>query len=94
MNIIFIVLDSPRQDHVSFYGWKGCPVETPNIDQLAQESVVFDNMYPEALPIIPVRTQWLTGQRTPFPGLAVAHRGGSLDRRYPLGRGMAYGPLH
>lgn len=67
MNIIFIVLDSLRQDHVSSYGWKGCPVETPNIDQLAQESVVFDNMYPEALPTIPVRTQWMTGQRTlPF----------------------------
>jgi arylsulfatase A-like enzyme len=67
MNIIFIVIDSLRQDHVSFYGWDGCPVETPNIDELARESVVFDNMYPEALPTIPVRTQWMTGQRTlPF----------------------------
>ena len=67
MNIIFLVVDSLRQDHVSFYGWEGCPVETPNMDQLARESVVFDNMYPEALPTIPVRTQWMTGQRTlPF----------------------------
>ncbi|MEA3345573.1 MAG: sulfatase [Chloroflexota bacterium] len=64
MNIIFIVIDSLRQDHVSFYGWEGCPVETPNIDQLARESVVFDNMYPEALPTIPIRTQLMTGQRT------------------------------
>jgi len=67
VNIIFLILDSLRQDHVSFYGWDGCPLETPNIDRLAQESVVFDNCYPEALPTIPVRTQWMTGQRTlPF----------------------------
>ena len=67
VNIIFIVADSLRQDHVSFYGWEGCPLETPHIDRLARESVVFDNMYPEGLPTIPVRTQWMTGQRTlPF----------------------------
>ena len=24
MNIIFIVIDSLRQDHVSFYDWEGC----------------------------------------------------------------------
>ncbi|RKY59061.1 MAG: sulfatase [Candidatus Latescibacterota bacterium] len=66
-SVIFIVVDSLRQDHVSFYGWEGCPVETPNIDALARESVAFENMYPEALPTIPVRTQWMTGQRTlPF----------------------------
>lgn len=67
INIVFIVADSLRQDHVSFYDWEGCPVETPNIDRLARESVVFDNMYPEGLPTIPVRTQLMTGQRTlPF----------------------------
>lgn len=66
-NIVFIILDSLRQDHVSYYGWEGCPLETPNIDRLARQSVVFDNCYPEALPTIPVRTQWMTGQRTlPF----------------------------
>jgi len=66
-SVVFIVIDSLRQDHVSFYGWDGCPVETPNIDALARESVVFENMYPEALPTIPVRTQLVMGQRTlPF----------------------------
>ena len=64
MNVIFIVLDSFRQDHVSFYAGDACPLETPNLDRLAKESVVFDNCYPEALPTIPVRTQWMTGQRT------------------------------
>ncbi|MBC7235907.1 MAG: sulfatase-like hydrolase/transferase [Chloroflexi bacterium] len=63
MNVIFIVLDSYRQDHVRFY-CPDSPVETPHLDALARESVVFDNCYPEGLPTIPVRTCWLTGERT------------------------------
>jgi arylsulfatase A-like enzyme len=73
MNVIGIMLDSFRQDHVSFYN-QGQPVfdhippcQTPNLDALAQECIVFDNAYPEALPTIPVRTQLFTGQATlPF----------------------------
>jgi arylsulfatase A-like enzyme len=64
MNLIVVMLDSLRQDHVSFYGWDGCPVETPNLDRLAAEAVAFDNCYPEGLPTIPVRTELLTGQHT------------------------------
>ena len=70
MNVICIMLDSFRQDHVSFYN-RGQPVfegiracQTPNIDTFAQECVVFDNAYPEALPTIPIRAQLYTGQRT------------------------------
>ena len=70
MNIICIMLDSFRQDHVSFYhggnptfeGVSAC--QTPVLDAFAQECIVFDNAYPEALPTIPVRTQLFTGQRT------------------------------
>ncbi|OYT29929.1 MAG: sulfatase [Thermofilum sp. ex4484_82] len=69
-NIIFIVLDSLRQDHVSFYN-KGKPAfpgiepcKTPNIDKLAEKSLVFTNVYPNGLPTIPVRTEWMTGQYT------------------------------
>jgi arylsulfatase A-like enzyme len=64
MNIIVICIDSLRQDHVSYYAGAASPVPTPNIDALARESVVFDNVYPEALPTIPIRTQLMTGQRT------------------------------
>jgi arylsulfatase A-like enzyme len=64
MNLIVICIDSLRQDHVSFYAGGQSRVRTPNIDALAGESVVFDNMYPEALPTIPIRTQMMTGQRT------------------------------
>ncbi len=62
-NVIFIVLDSFRQDHVSFYN-PHSPCPTPNLDALARESIVFENCYPEGLPTIPVRTCWLTGERT------------------------------
>lgn len=73
MNIIAIMLDSFRQDHISFYN-KGKPVfegveacRTPNLDAFARDCIVFDNAYPEALPTLPVRTQFFTGQRTlPF----------------------------
>ena len=62
-HLVFISLDSFRQDHVGFYN-PASPAETPYLDALAGESVVFDNCYPEGLPTIPVRTAWLTGERT------------------------------
>jgi arylsulfatase A-like enzyme len=74
MNVVVIMLDSLRQDHVSAYG-KGRvfdgvePCRTPNIDAFAREAVVFDNAHPMGLPTIPVRTELFTGQATlPFKG--------------------------
>ncbi|MHC4563578.1 MAG: sulfatase, partial [Planctomycetota bacterium] len=61
MNIIVLMLDSLRQDHVSFYSGEACPTRTPNIDAVAEEAIVFDNVYPEGLPTIPVRTDLMTG---------------------------------
>ena len=63
-NVILIMLDSLRRDHVGAYGndW----IKTPNIDALAAEGVRFVNAYPEALPTIPVRRAMHTGMRT-FP---------------------------
>ena len=61
-NVICIMLDSLRYDHLGCYSndW----IETPAIDRLAQESVVFENAYPEGLPTLPVRTELFTGQCT------------------------------
>ena len=77
MNLIIIVIDSLRQDHVSWYA-PASPVDTPNLDRFAASSVVFGNMYPEALPTIPIRTQLMTGQRTlphrPWQPLALEDR--------------------
>ncbi len=70
MNLIVLVLDSLRQDHVSAYN-QGEAVfddvaacKTPNMDKFAESAVLFDNMYAEALPTIPARAALLTGNRT------------------------------
>ncbi|MFN4227978.1 MAG: sulfatase-like hydrolase/transferase [Candidatus Ratteibacteria bacterium] len=67
MNLIFIMIDSLRQDHVSVYN-KGKKVfenikscKTPNIDKFAENSVIFENVYPSGLPTIPVRYELMTG---------------------------------
>jgi arylsulfatase A-like enzyme len=62
-NVFFLILDSFRQDHMSFYNPQS-PCRTPHMDALARDSVAFDNCYPEGLPTVPVRTTWLTGERT------------------------------
>jgi arylsulfatase A-like enzyme len=69
-NIIVVVLDSFRQDHISFYNKEErifknvAACKTPNLDKFARESVVFHNAYPVGLPTIPVRTELMTGQFT------------------------------
>lgn len=68
MNVIVIVLDSLRQDHVGLYHrGRGPfpdvpPCQTPNLDRFAQDCIVFDNAYPEGLPTMPVRLSLMTGQ--------------------------------
>ncbi|MCG8515699.1 MAG: sulfatase [Halanaerobiales bacterium] len=64
MNLILVIVDSLRQDHIGAYGNKW--IETPNIDQLAANSVIFDKCFPEALPTIPFRRSVYTGLRS-FP---------------------------
>jgi len=73
MNVIVLVLDSLRQDHVGAYhqgrpAFSGVPaVRTPNLDAFSRECVVFTNAYPESLPTIPARYVLMTGQRAlPF----------------------------
>ena len=64
MNVIQIVIDSLRTDHVGCYGTDR--VKTPNIDRLAKDSCVFDFAISESLPTIPVRRALSTCHRT-FP---------------------------
>lgn len=64
MNIVLVILDSLRQDHMGAYGndW----IKTPHLDAFARESVLFTRCYPESLPTLPVRRALHTGLRT-FP---------------------------
>jgi arylsulfatase A-like enzyme len=65
LNIILVILDSLRKDHLGAYGndW----IKTPNLDALAEESLRFSQAYPESLPTICARRAIHTGIRTwPF----------------------------
>ena len=65
MNVILVIMDSLRKDHVGAYGnpW----IKTPNLDALARESLRFTEAYPESLPTICARRAIHTGVRTwPF----------------------------
>jgi arylsulfatase A-like enzyme len=63
MNVVVIITDSLRLDHVGCYG---SDVKTPNIDSLAKEGTIFENAFSEGLPTLPTRTTWWTGRYT-FP---------------------------
>jgi arylsulfatase A-like enzyme len=77
MNVIVIMNDSLRRDHVAAYGapppWSrlGRPagepfIRTPSLDRLAAQSAVFDRFYVSSYPTIPCRTDLFTG-RYSFP---------------------------
>jgi arylsulfatase A-like enzyme len=60
MNVIQIVSDTFRRDHLGCYGndW----IHTENLDSLAEDSVVFDKAYIGSFPTIPHRTDLFTGK--------------------------------
>ena len=60
LNIIVIIADTFRADHVGCYGSRR--VKTPHLDKLAQQSVVFTNVTTEGLPTIPCRRVYHTGK--------------------------------
>ena len=64
MNVVLIVIDSLRTDHVGAYG--GRAARTPNLDSFAGESLKFTRAYPESAPTIPARRAIHTGMRS-FP---------------------------
>jgi len=59
MNVVVVVTDSMRADHVGCYGSQ---VQTPNLDALAAEGAVFLDAYTENLPTLPTRRAWWTGK--------------------------------
>jgi arylsulfatase A-like enzyme len=65
MNVVLIIIDSLRKDHVGAYG--NDRIRTPNLDALAKESLRFTQAYPESIPTLPARRAIHTGLRTwPF----------------------------
>ena len=64
MNVIFIMNDTFRRDHLGCYGntW----IQTPNLDGFAQHAAVFDQFYAASYPTVPNRWDLATG-RFGFP---------------------------
>jgi len=60
MNVIFIVSDTFRRDHLGCYDNKW--ISTPNLDKLAAESVIFDQAYTASFPTVPNRMDLMTGR--------------------------------
>ncbi len=62
MNVILVIIDTLRKDHVGAYGndW----IKTPTLDAIAGESLLFTRAHPEAMPTIPARRAIHTGMRT------------------------------
>ena len=61
-NVILVIIDSLRRDHVGAYGnpW----IQTPTLDAIAGESLLFTHAQPEAMPTLPARRAIYTGMRT------------------------------
>jgi arylsulfatase A-like enzyme len=72
VNVIFIMNDTLRRDHIAAYGlpapWtrpghEDEPfIETPNLDRLAAQSALFDRCYIASYPTVPNRRDLLTGR--------------------------------
>ncbi|MCK5803425.1 MAG: sulfatase [Lentisphaeria bacterium] len=60
MRTIFILMDSLNRHHLRTYG--GDMMQTPSIDRLATQGVVFDNHWCGSLPCMPARRELMTGR--------------------------------
>ncbi|MBM3457447.1 MAG: sulfatase [Armatimonadetes bacterium] len=59
-NLVLIVSDSVRRDHLGCYG--SATVRTPSLDALARDSRVFDRAYSCSFPTLPCRAELFTGK--------------------------------
>jgi arylsulfatase A-like enzyme/tetratricopeptide (TPR) repeat protein len=66
-NVILISIDTCRADYLSCYGYRRRT--TPNIDRLAQESVLFTNAITPIPTTLPAHCSMLTGTIPPYHGV-------------------------
>ncbi|MCS6861429.1 MAG: sulfatase-like hydrolase/transferase [Abditibacteriales bacterium] len=71
-NLLLIVIDTLRADHLGCYGY--ARNTSPNIDALAQQGVVCENLFAPGIPTQPAFTTIFTGQH-PITHQIVSHGG-------------------
>jgi arylsulfatase A-like enzyme len=60
MNVVCILLDTLRRDHLSCYG--NANIHTPNLDRFARSGAIFENSYIGSYPCMPARQDLWTGR--------------------------------
>jgi len=105
MNVILIIADTFRRDHLGAYGNK--TIHTPVLDSLAMKSVRFDRCYAAGFPTMPNRADLATGRWTisfmswePLPNEEVIlaqilakegfHTAAFVDTPFYIRKGMNY----
>ena len=78
-NVLLIVMDTTRADHLSLYGYGRDT--SPHIDRWAANGVVFDNAWSTTSWTLPSHASLLTGRPTFEHG---ADRGARFDNRFPV----------
>jgi len=86
MRILYIDIDSLRPDHLGCYGYSRAT--SPNIDRLAAEGVVFDNVHVSDAPCMPSRTSLFSGRFGIHHG-CVSHTGTRAEP-FPEGPGRKF----
>ena len=67
LNVVVVTLDTTRADRLGCYGFKG--IETPNLDALARDGVVFQNETATVPLTLPSHTSIFTGLVPPHHGV-------------------------
>jgi arylsulfatase A-like enzyme len=88
MKIIYVDVDTLRPDHTGAYGYHRDI--TPNLDEMAQDSVRFDRYYCSDSPCLPSRTALTSGQFGITNGV-VGHAGEAARYRLDSGHGPETG---
>jgi arylsulfatase A-like enzyme/Tfp pilus assembly protein PilF len=66
-NLLIVTIDTLRADHLPAYGYT--KIHTPNLDRLANESFVFENVIAQVPMTLPSHTSILTGLLPPVHGV-------------------------
>lgn len=85
VRIVYVDIDTLRADHLGCYGYgRGT---TPNLDRLAEHSVLFEGCYASDVPCLPSRTALFSGRFGTSTGV-VGHGGTAAD---PIVEGASRG---